>query len=96
MTNTTDRKPRILWASVNCLLDSSSGASMSVRQMLRQLVAADSDIRIIGATIFDALSGRSHFEGDWSALQAGFMQKFVAVLFVSKKIVAVLFVPPTS
>jgi hypothetical protein len=34
------RKPRLLWANLYCLLDTSSGASMSVRQMLMQLVQA--------------------------------------------------------
>ena len=36
-----DRKPRLLWANAFCLLDTSSGASMSVRQMLLQLVRSE-------------------------------------------------------
>ena len=36
-----DRKPRLLWANAFCLLDTSSGASMSVRQMLLQLKFGD-------------------------------------------------------
>jgi len=34
---TKNDKPRLLWANVYCLLDSLSGASMLVREILRQL-----------------------------------------------------------
>lgn len=33
------RKPRLLWASAYCLLDTCSGTSMATREMLRQRVA---------------------------------------------------------
>ena len=51
------RKPRILWASLYCLLDGSSGASMSVREMLRQLARNGYEITVVGATNFDNPSG---------------------------------------
>ena len=53
------RKPRILWANVCCLLDTSSGASLSVREMLRQLDAHGYEVAILGATVFDAQMGVS-------------------------------------
>ena len=51
------RKPRILWAALCCLLDGSSGASMSVREMLRQLAGNGYEITVVGATNFDDPSG---------------------------------------
>ncbi|OOZ40113.1 glycosyltransferase [Solemya elarraichensis gill symbiont] len=58
--NTTSaRKPRILWANYYCLLDSSSGASMAVREMLIQLAKRGYEIAILGATIFDADKGKT-------------------------------------
>ena len=59
------RQPRLLWANVYCLLDSSSGASMSVREMLRQLVGNGYEVEVIGATIFDAESGMSALPQEW-------------------------------
>ena len=47
------RGPRLLWANLYCLLNSSSGASMSVRQMLCSLVAQGYEVQILGATVFD-------------------------------------------
>lgn len=54
---TATRKPRILWASAYCLLDTSSGASISIYQMLQQLKISGYEIAIVGATIFDAEKG---------------------------------------
>lgn len=51
------RKPRLLWANPFCLLDTSSGASMSVRQMLHQLVANGYEVQVLGATVFDNPKG---------------------------------------
>ena len=51
------RKPRILWAALCCLLDGSSGACMSVREILRQLARNGYEITVVGATIFDNPSG---------------------------------------
>ena len=56
------RKPRILWITRSCLLDRSSGAAISARQMLRQLSDRGCDIRTISATIFDSEGGRERFE----------------------------------
>jgi len=58
-------KPRLLWANVYCLLDSSSGASMSVREMLRQLACNGYEVEVIGATIFDAERGMSALPQAW-------------------------------
>lgn len=51
------RKPRLLWANPFCLIDTSSGASVSVRQMLKQMVASGYEVQIMGATIFDNPKG---------------------------------------
>lgn len=51
------RKPRILWANPFCLMDTSSGASMTVRQMLLQLVARGYEVQVLGATVFDNPKG---------------------------------------
>jgi FkbM family methyltransferase len=48
------RSPRLLWANFYCLLDTSSGASMSIRQILIQLTKAGYEIEIVGATNFDS------------------------------------------
>lgn len=53
------RRPRLLWANRFCLLDTSSGASMSVREMLRQLAGRGVEVRVLGATIFDSAAGRA-------------------------------------
>jgi glycosyltransferase involved in cell wall biosynthesis len=67
---TVTRKPRLLWANVYCLLDTSSGASMSAREMLLQLVAHGYEVFIVGATVFDHQRGTAGLLGKWSALQA--------------------------
>lgn len=51
------RKPRILWANPFCLMDTSSGASMTVREMLLQLAARGYDVQVLGATVFDNPKG---------------------------------------
>ena len=64
------RKPRLLWASVYCLLDTSSGAAMAVRQMLRQLVAHGYEVEIVGATVFDHQRGTLRLQSAWAKVQA--------------------------
>ncbi|MFB9866138.1 glycosyltransferase [Vreelandella sulfidaeris] len=66
---TQKRKPRLLWANPFCLLDTSSGASMTVRQMLLQLVAHGYDIQVLGATIFDNAKGMGRLEEQFPALK---------------------------
>ena len=56
------RTPRLLWASVYCLLDTSSGAAMAVREMLRQLARHGYDIAILGAAVFDHARGAGHLD----------------------------------
>ncbi len=63
------RAPRILWANVYCLLDTSSGASMAVREMLRQLALRGYEIAICGAMIFDHERGRQRIVHDWGYIQ---------------------------
>ncbi|CAD5257117.1 conserved hypothetical protein [Halomonas sp. 59] len=64
------RKPRILWANPFCLLDSSSGASMTVRQMLLQLVAYGYEVQILGATVFDNPKGMGKLKEQFPDLNA--------------------------
>lgn len=66
----TERKPRLLWANMYCLLDTSSGASMAVRQMLLQLVQHGYEVSILGATVFDHPSGTAGLQSQWAAVQA--------------------------
>jgi glycosyltransferase involved in cell wall biosynthesis len=61
-------KPRILWANTFCLLDTSSGASISAREMLRQLAFHGYDVCIVGATIFDSEKGISRFPENWKSM----------------------------
>ncbi|MFS8175263.1 glycosyltransferase [Vreelandella titanicae] len=64
------RKPRLLWANPSCLLDTSSGASMTVRQMLLQLVARGYEIQVLGATIFDNPKGMGPLKEQFPDLNA--------------------------
>lgn len=59
------RKPRILWASVSCLLDTSSGASIDAREMLRQLSFQGCEVAVAGAMIFDSEKGVSRLPEHW-------------------------------
>src|SRR5690554_6249242 len=65
----TRRRPRLLWANAYCLMDLSSGASMAVREMLIQLVGQGYEVEIIGATVFDAESGRLPLRAQWDRIQ---------------------------
>lgn len=64
------RPLRILWASVYCLLDTSSGASMAVREMLRQLCLRGYEVAICGATIYDNERGRQRIAEQWDVVEA--------------------------
>ncbi|WP_433924224.1 glycosyltransferase [Vreelandella sp. 21] len=63
-------KPRLLWANPFCLLDTSSGASMSVRQMLYQLVAQGYEVQVLGATVFDNAKGMGQLKAQFPDLNA--------------------------
>jgi len=63
------RKPRLLWANTYCLLDSTSGASISVRQILLQLQQRGFDVKVIGATNFDHPRGATGMGANWSQMQ---------------------------
>jgi len=58
-------KPRILWANFYCLFDTSSGASLSVREMLRQLSFSGCEVFVIGATVFDSERAASVLPENW-------------------------------
>lgn len=68
--NRSTSKPRLLWANVYCLMDTSSGASMAVREMLFQLVKHGYEVAVLGATIFDNPKGVSRFKDKWSSIKA--------------------------
>ncbi|NMW22528.1 MAG: tetratricopeptide repeat protein [Chlorobiaceae bacterium] len=59
------RKPRILWTSVISLLDTSCGAAIDAREMLRQLVFYGYDVAVVGATVFDSEKGVSRLPENW-------------------------------
>ena len=63
------RRPRILWANRYCLLDTSSGGSMSIYQILKQLKAQGWDVEVFGATIFDSERGILRLSEHWDAIQ---------------------------
>jgi len=46
-------------------LDTSSGASISAREMLRQLAFKGYDVAVVGATVFDSDKGISRFPENW-------------------------------
>ena len=66
---TGGRPPRLLWATPCCLLDTSSGAALSAREMLRQLAAAGVDVKVLGASVFDRRAGASLLEEQLPAWQ---------------------------
>lgn len=70
MKQLPERKPRILWANACCLLDTSSGAAMAVREMLRQLALRGYEISVLGATTFDAGSGTSRLKEHWAGMKS--------------------------
>jgi glycosyltransferase involved in cell wall biosynthesis len=64
-----DKRLKILWANRCCLLDTSSGASMSAREMLLQLASSGFDVKVIGATIFDSDRGKAHLLESFSSVK---------------------------
>lgn len=64
-----ERKKRILWANPYCLLDLSSGASMTVREQLRQLHKLGWEVRVLGATIFDSPNGITRLAEHWEKIK---------------------------
>ena len=63
------RNPRLLWANSYCLLDTSSGASISVREILIRLKKLGWEIDIVGATVFDDPKGVERFGERWDTLR---------------------------
>jgi glycosyltransferase involved in cell wall biosynthesis len=60
---------KVLWANASCLLDTSSGAAMAIREMLRQLAFRGCEITILGATTFDAESGILRLKDHWQDMK---------------------------
>lgn len=61
---------KVLWANRYCLLDTSSGASRSVCEMLNVLAEQGHDVRVVGATIFDTPIGATGLGASWAKLKA--------------------------
>jgi len=68
-TPSLQRKPRLLWANPFCLLDTASGASMAVREMLIQLAKNGYEVMVIGATIFDSEKGTFRLRDHWKTIE---------------------------
>lgn len=51
---------KLLWASPICLLDTSSGLALSIREMLFQLKSYGYDIKVLSATNFDNPNGNTY------------------------------------
>jgi glycosyltransferase involved in cell wall biosynthesis len=68
--NPKARRPKLLWANLACLLDTSSGASMTIREILMQLSGLMIDVRILGATNFDSDRGTNLIKSHPHAHQA--------------------------
>jgi glycosyltransferase involved in cell wall biosynthesis len=66
---TPAEKPRLLWANHACLLDTTSGAAMSARQMLLCLQARGYEIQILGTTQFDAPQGVAGLGSAWAEVK---------------------------
>lgn len=73
-TTPQKRKPRLLWANPFCLLDTSSGASMTVRQMLHQLVKNGYEVQVLGCTIFDNPKGMGRLKDQYPDFKSSLHQ----------------------
>ena len=54
--------PKLLWATMNCLFDTSSGANISVREMLTSLAKTGWEVKVLSGYVFDAESGKTYIE----------------------------------
>ncbi|MEH6789740.1 glycosyltransferase [Parasphingorhabdus sp.] len=61
--------PKLFWANLYCLLDCSSGASISAREQLRALAEQGFDVRILGATVFDDEGGSAALGKVWDRIR---------------------------
>lgn len=75
--NNKARKPKLLWANSYCMLDKSSGASISVNQILKQFVNNGYEVKILGATIFDDVAGARHLQAQIDAAKDKAAKKLV-------------------
>ena len=60
-----NRTPRLFWACPYCLLDTSSGASIAVRELLSYLAQLGWSISILSASIFDVEAGIFRLRDHW-------------------------------
>ena len=73
------RKHRILWVSISCLLDTTSGAAIATLTLLQQLKKSGAyDIDIVCATTFDNPNGISLIESSWEKIKSS-TNKFVNI-----------------
>ena len=63
------KKGKVLWANPYCMLDTSSGASVSIRQILTQLKSVGFEVEIVGGTIFDDRNGTEGISEIWKQIQ---------------------------
>lgn len=68
--DTISKKPRLLWANLYSLMDTSSGASMAIREMLFQLIKHGYEVAVLGATVFDNPKGITRHKDKWSSIKS--------------------------
>lgn len=61
---------KILWVNRYCLLDTSSGASRSVLEILELLAQRQHEVEVVGATVFDAPVGVTGLGSAWDKIQS--------------------------
>lgn len=66
---TPSSSPRLLFAAASCLLDTSSGAAITVRQILRCLSKERLEVSALGAGIFDARAGKAAMAAAFAGMQ---------------------------
>lgn len=64
------RKPRVMWVSTSCLLDTSSGAAIAMLTLLNYLQSNGYDVSIIGMTFFDHFNGIKKIQDKWHQIQS--------------------------
>jgi hypothetical protein len=64
------RKPRVLWANVHCMLDTSSAAALAALGMVHQLVHNGYDGYVLGAMVFDHAQGATGLRDQRAGLKA--------------------------
>jgi glycosyltransferase involved in cell wall biosynthesis len=60
---------KILWASPNTLLDTTNGAALAAREILKQVTKRGCEVQILGATIFVNPNGAGYFGNQMPQIQ---------------------------